>query len=455
MPRVDSAVPALVSDCRMGVMGQNDPTDDVVVLAASRLFDGREFVDEPRIMLRGGRIDAVGASVPHAVDEHLGDVTLLPGFVDCHQHLVWDGNGTLEEQTTGWTDDELRERARVHARQALEGGVTTLRDLGDRNFVTLDLRDDNDLPTILCSGPPITPVQGHCWYLGGECADREALIAAVQDRIDRKCDVVKIMATGGNMTPTMPPWKSQFTLRDLRLVVEIAHGAGIPVAAHCHGVAGISDSIEAGVDTIEHCTFLNEAMDPDPDPALLERLAGSGIALSATFGRCPDAAPFPRYWEQMLPKMRTAWARVHHLGGTIVVGSDAGIYIGKPHDVTPRAIEPLMAIGMTATEALTALTSAGAAHVPGLPNKGRLVEGADADLVAVDGDPRLDSKPSHASGRYGATVARGTQVELRRSCSPRHLDCPMSFNGTHIARCLGPRPVRIGTYRATSSRVLE
>lgn len=377
----------------MGVMGQNDPTDDVVVLAASRLFDGREFVDEPRIMLRGGRIAAVGASVPRAVDEHLGDVTLLPGFVDCHQHLVWDGNGTLEEQTTGWTDDELRERARVHARRALEGGVTTLRDLGDRNYVTLDLRGDSDLPTILCAGPPLTPVQGHCWYLGGECTDGESLRAAVRERIERGCDVIKIMSTGGNLTPTMPPWKSQFTLEDLQLVVAEAHSAGLPVASHCHGVPGIEDSFAAGADTLEHCSFMNEEMDPNPPRELLETLAAARVALSLTFGVCPhaDAPPLPEVWARMLPKMFDAWSTIRELGGNLVVGSDAGISPGKPHDVTPRAIEPLMAIGMTATEALTALTSAGADAL-GLPNKGRLVEGADADLVAVDGDPRLDSE---------------------------------------------------------------
>jgi imidazolonepropionase-like amidohydrolase len=360
------------------------------IFQARRLFDGHRFVDSARVAVSDGRVVAVGRDAARTPVTDLGEVTLLPGLVDCHQHLVFDGRGTLEEQVADQSDDDLVRRSRSHARRALEGGVTTLRDLGDRNFVTLGLRGDDRLPTVLCSGPPITPVGGHCWYLGGECADRVALVAAVHERIERGCDVIKIMATGGNMTPTMPPWKSQFTLDDLQLVVEIAHEAGVPVAAHCHGVAGIADSIEAGVDTIEHCTFLNEEMDPDPDPALLERLATSGVALSATFGRCPDAAPLPRHWEKMLPKMRAAWTTVHHLGGTIVVGSDAGIYLGKPHDVTPHAIHNLLEIGMTPAEALAAITSAGADAL-GLPTKGRLAPGADADMIAVDGDPEIDA----------------------------------------------------------------
>lgn len=362
-----------------------------IVLEADRLFDGHEFVEPARVALNDGRIDAVGADVTGPSTEVLDGMTLLPGLVDCHQHLVFDGNGTLEEQVVGRSDAELRERARSQARRALVGGVTTLRDLGDRNFVTLDLRGDPDLPTILCSGPPITVPQGHCWYLNGECTDREALVAAIHERAERGCDVVKIMATGGNMTPATPAWASQFTAEDLRVTVEEAHGLGLPVAAHCHGVHGISDAVDAGVDTIEHCSFHCEDQDDTPDPGLLERVANSGIALSATFGRCPDI-PFelppggiPKWFETMF----TSIATVRELGGRIVVGTDAGILPIKPHDVAPHAIDPLMMIGMTPTEALSALTSAGADAI-GLPNKGRLASGADADMIAVNGDPRSD-----------------------------------------------------------------
>jgi imidazolonepropionase-like amidohydrolase len=128
------------------------------------------------------------------------DVTLLPGLVDCHQHLCFNGIGSLEEQVTGIGDQDLTERARDAARRALRGGVTTLRDLGDRRWVTLPLRGAVGLPTILAAGPPITRVGGHCWYLGGECEGEAALRAAVRERIDRGCDVVKVMATGGALT---------------------------------------------------------------------------------------------------------------------------------------------------------------------------------------------------------------------------------------------------------------
>lgn len=359
------------------------------ILKAGRLFDGERFVDTPLLQIDGGSIVAVGEAVHGAVVEDLGDVTLMPGVVDCHQHLVFDGNGTLHEQVADLTDEQLVDRARQMARRALIGGITTVRDLGDRNFVTLPLRGDPDLPTLLCAGPPITPVGGHCWYLGGEVADTDGLVSAVQARVDHRCDVVKVMVTGGFGTPAMPPWQSQFGADDIELVTNLAHAAGLAVAAHCHGEEGIRHAVDAGVDTIEHCTFMNEAVTPDPDPGLLVDLANSGIALSATFGRCVDAPPPPEFLARVTPLVRDAMRRVLELGGVVVVGSDAGINAAKPHDIAPRAIHDLIGIGMDPTAALAALTSRGADAL-GLPSKGRLRAGADADIIAVDGDPRDD-----------------------------------------------------------------
>ena len=360
------------------------------VLRAGRLFDGERFVDTPLVQIDDGSIVAVGADVDQELPVvDLGDVTLMPGIVDCHQHLVFDGDGTLEDQVADQTDGELAERAWQHARQALVGGITTVRDLGDRGFVTLALRGDRELPTLLCAGPPITPVGGHCWFLGGEVSSRDGLTSAVEERVERGCDVVKIMATGGFGTPGSPPWRSQFTADDVAHVTDLAHAAGLPVAAHCHGEEGIRHAVDARVDTIEHCSFMNEPLTPDPEPQLLEDLAASGIALSATFGRCADAPPPPAALANATPLVRAAMRRVLELGGNLVVGSDAGINPPKPHDIAPRAIHDLMTVGMTPVEALAALTSGGADALR-LPDKGRVRAGADADLVTVDGDPRDD-----------------------------------------------------------------
>lgn len=392
---------------------------DSVLLRARRLFDGTSSIAVPSVLIGRGRVLAVGASAeaaasddPEIVASDLGNVTLLPGLVDCHQHLVFNGERSLEEQVAGVDDDALVERARNNARRALAGGVTTIRDLGDRNFVTLGLRQDAALPTILCSGPPITPVQGHCWYLGGECEDREAMIAAVHRRIEMGCDVVKIMATGGAMTPTMPMWKSQFGKRDLELVVHEAHAAGLRVAAHCHGLAGIEDAIAAGVDTIEHCTFIDESMQVAPQPSLLRQLADSDTVVSATLGTTPDA-DLPPTILAMIPRVIEALGTVREMGGRIVVGSDAGITPFKPHDVMPHAVHDLIALGMTTTEALHAMTRGGALAL-GLKSKGVIAAGADADLIAVNGDPLLNPRDISrvvAVWKGGGEVARPSLVE--------------------------------------------
>jgi imidazolonepropionase-like amidohydrolase len=320
----------------------------------------------------------------------LPGATVMPILVDCHQHLVFNGHGTLEEQVTDITDDDLRERARGAAALAPAGGVTTLRDLGDRNYVTLDLRGDPDLATLFCSGPPITPRGGHCWYLGGDCQGETNLIQAVLDRVERACDVIKMMITGGAMTPSYALWQSQFSLNEVRLVINEAHRNGLPVAAHCHGVDGIEMAIEAGVDSIEHCTFFTEALECAPPPGLLERLAQSGSALSATLGTNRPRRNLPPHWEAAVPRIRDAIAGVHAAGGVVVIGTDADINPLKPHDVLPYGFADLVGkIGMNTREALTAITSA-AADVCRATGKGQLRPGTDADIVAIDGDPEKD-----------------------------------------------------------------
>lgn len=358
-------------------------------LRAARLFDGHEFVDRPTVLIDGGAVVAVGETPPDSVEvTDLGDATIVPGMVDCHQHLVFDGAGTLEGQVAGLDDAALTDRARANARRALEGGVTTLRDLGDRGFVTLGLRGDSTLATIAAAGPPITPPGGHCWYLGGECEGREQLLAAVADRVERGCDVVKIMVTGGAMTPSYPLWMSQWSEDDVRLVIDEAHRHGLPVAAHCHGVDGISMAVDLGVDTIEHCTFFTEAMESAPPDELLDRLAASDTALSATWG-LDGPVVRPAHWETAMPVIRDALGRVHAGGGTVVVGTDAGIYRQKPHDVLPYALPTMLDAGMTTVEALRAITSV-AADVCRRPERGRLAPGLPADIVAVAGDPSAD-----------------------------------------------------------------
>lgn len=360
-------------------------------LRAARLFDGRALLDEPVVAVDGTTIVAVGADVPPDLDvEDLGDVTLTPGLIDTHQHLCLNGNGPLEQQVAGVSDAELLDRSRANARRALHAGITTIRDLGDRDFVTLPLGEEPDLPTILASGPPLTTPGGHCWFLGGVCDGRDALIEAVRDRHRRGCDVVKIMVTGGAHTPSgLAMWDSQFGLDDVQAVVDTAHELGLPVAAHCHGVAGTYVAVEARVDTIEHCSFFTNTGRAEHDADLVAAIAASGVIVSATLGR-EVGQPVPPVIADNMTAIIEATRQLRAAGVVIAAGTDAGIGPAKPHDILPHAATDLAALGITGRELLATFTSVAATACNVSDRKGLLAPGFDADLIAVAGDPVAD-----------------------------------------------------------------
>jgi imidazolonepropionase-like amidohydrolase len=291
------------------------------------------------------------------------------------------------------------------ARELVVAGVTTARDLGGRGYLALRARDavaagDEPGPRILAAGPPLTAPQGHCWFLGGEVDGEDDARALVRAHVAAGVDVIKVMATGGFLTPGTTPWDASFDEQTLHAIVEESHRLGRLVAAHCHGIEGIRRALAAGVDTLEHCSFVEEGGGKGFDDELADAIVASGAYVSPTMNA--DArALMADGWK---PPVVELWRR----GARVIASTDAGIP-GTPHGDYVLALEALVEAGMPAGEVLLAAT-AGAAEGLGLSDvTGRVAMGLAADLVAVEGDPTRDIR---ALRELRFVMARGIVVRM-------------------------------------------
>ncbi|HVW43472.1 MAG TPA: amidohydrolase family protein [Amycolatopsis sp.] len=382
-------------------------------LRASWLFDGTTLRPDPVVVLDGERIAAVEyGAVPHGLPvTDLTGATLLPGLVDTHVHLAFDAGPSPVQSLAARSESETLAAMADAARTALRGGVTTVRDLGDRDYLTLRLRETpGPLPTILAAGPPITTPAGHCHYLGGEAEPGAAgMRAAVREHVERGVDVIKIMASGGTLTPGTHQHQAQFSVEELAAAVDEAHRHGLPVTAHAHATQAIVNAVHAGVDGLEHVSFWSAEGIDDPPQEVVRAFARGSIVLGTTLGivRSDGGPTPPPAVLKRLPLLMANLKRLHDEGALIAVGTDAGIGPPKPHDVLRHAIPQLGAIGFDPAEALRTATEVGA-RVCGLGDrKGRLCPGFDADVLAVDGDPLADPGALH---RIRAVYARGSLV---------------------------------------------
>lgn len=389
-------------------------------------FDGERFVEGgATVFVDGERIvgvESAGCEVPDGVEVAAYDGTLLPGLIDAHVHLVADGvPGSLEAVGAMSDADIDAVITRTLAQQAAYG-VTTVRDLGDRGYRTLGFRDaaEPGVPRIVASGPPFTTDGGHCHYLGGATEGASAIRAAMAEHVSRGVDVVKVMASGGMLTPGTDQLGVQFSPEDLALVVSLGHDAGLPVVAHAHSVRGAWHALGAGVDGLEHFTCLTEEGLVTPGD-LLDAVAAAGIVVGPTLGgnseRFKPDAIAPALLELMtrfglLPDaFRAARAvqvgRAREHGVRIVSGTDAGIGPAKVHgDGVWRAVADLDP-AFPLEEALASATSY-AASVLGLGSvTGRLRAEYAADLLVVDGDVRADVE---SLGRPVGVLVRGVEV---------------------------------------------
>lgn len=358
-----------------------DPDEDAIAPGAV-VVDGDRIVDL-------GTLDAITERWERVERVDLGDVTLVPGFVDCHVHLCYGGEGKLALGTAGGT--ESIQRMLESAERLVTAGVTTARDLGaprDLGTRVRSLLDESTAvgPRLVVANAPLTSSGGHAWDLGGECSGVAQLRQAVRRRRDEGADLVKLMVTGGGTTPGSQPWHSQFTHEEVEAVVEEARQFTLPVAAHTHGTAGIVSALRGGASTLEHCTWMGPGgvIGAEWDDDVAEEIARSKVPV------CPTASAL---WDGMAPERRRAKVdtvrRMHEAGIELVAGTDAGVRT-VAYDDYARGLELLAECGLPPAAVIAAATKRAAAAIGLGAVTGTISMGKSADLVAVDGDPLAD-----------------------------------------------------------------
>jgi imidazolonepropionase-like amidohydrolase len=380
-----------------------------VVVRAGKLLDvksGKMLTDQAIVIARD-RIVSVGPAanlVASPGDEviDLGQATVLPGLIDAHTHLTMSPAFGYQELAISIPREALT--GARNARVTLEAGFTTVRNVAARGYTDVALRDainagDLPGPRMLVSGPPLGITGGHCdnnllpfeYHAteSGVADGVEAVQHKVRETIKYGADLIKVCATGGVLSKGDDPRAAQYTLEELRAIVVDAHRLGRKVAAHAHGAQGILWAAEAGVDSIEHGSYID-----DPGIAMMKK---NGTYLVPTqypadwLVENMQSVGLPEMYAQKLreivPVLRANISHAFASGVKVAFGTDAAVY---PHGLNAHEFAVYVRLGLTPVEAIRTAT-VNAADLLGWSDRiGTVEAGKFADLIAVDGDPLED-----------------------------------------------------------------
>jgi imidazolonepropionase-like amidohydrolase len=380
-----------------------------VAVHAGHVLDvksGKMLADQI-LVIEDGKIVSAGAAAEAKIPAdaariELPNATVLPGLIDAHTHLTSDPKFGYERLAISEARETLT--GAKNARVTLLAGFTTVRNVGANGYTDVALRDainagDVPGPRMLVSGPLIGITGGHCdnnmlpyeyHAVGDGVADGIAAVQhKVRENIKYGADLIKICATGGVLSLGDNPQASQYTLEEMKAIVADAHRLGRKVAAHAHGAQGILWATEAGVDSIEHGSYIDDAgiaaMKEHGTYLVPTLYLGNWMMENAEQTHMPP--PLMAKAKDVIPAARKNIARAFASGVKVAFGTDAAVY---PHGLNAHEFAVMVKLGLTPLQAIQAATM-NAADLLGWSGKvGSLEPGAWADIVAVDGDPVKD-----------------------------------------------------------------
>jgi imidazolonepropionase-like amidohydrolase len=382
--------------------------------SAPAVRDGALLIENGRITAAGKRKaverDARGADVVDA-----GSLVALPGLINLHGHLDMDGSPDFLTSALLMSEQTSTLMGVRNAREALHAGVTTLRDLGTKHASAIGVRDAIEHawiegPRVLAAGKVVCMTGGHCWFIAHEADGPHEMRKAVRENLKRGADCIKVIATGGVLSPGVEVGSAQLDVDEMDVAVREAHKAGRRVAAHAIGTSGIHNALRAGVDTIEHGCYLDEtalALFKTSGAYYVPTLAAP-YCLHAHLDVLPDYVA--RKTREVYDAHRESFRLALRAGVPIAAGADSGTPFNIHADfVTELAC--MVELGMPADQALCTAGAVAAQALGRADDIGTLERGKSADVVLLARDPRRDIA---ALREVHAVVTRGRLRRIKR-----------------------------------------